>query len=128
MAGNRTPRIEGEMKRCLAELMQNGVKDPGLSPLAGVTRVEVSRDLSYAKVYVSVYDTDEMKASTMEALKRAEPFLRSRLNQLIRIRRIPNMTFVLDNSIEYSLHISKLLQDISDKDSARPQREDDEQD
>ena len=77
--------------------------------MLGITRVDVTQDLYYAKVYVSVYDEEEKRLSTIEGLNSAGGFLRSKLNKMIRIRRIPELKFILDNSIEYSIHMSKLI-------------------
>ena len=116
MAGNRTARLEGEFKRALSELMLTEVKDPRMSKMVGVTRVDVTPDLKYAKVYVSIYDTPEKTEETMEALKSAEGFLRAKLNNKIKVRRIPSLVFVHDTSIEYSIKISKMLDDLHEAD------------
>lgn len=113
MSKLRTVRIEGEFKRALGEIFLTDLKDPRLSRMMGVTRVDVTPDLKYAKIYVSVYDTPEKVETTLEALKSAEGFIRSRLNDKIKIRRIPNLTFIHDTSIEYSIRISKLIDDVN---------------
>ena len=89
MSKLREARIDGEFRRALGELLLTELKDPRLSRMASVSKVSVTQDLKYAKVYVSVYDTPEKIKSTMEALESAEPFLRARLNEMIRLRRIP---------------------------------------
>ena len=100
-----------------------------MSKMASVSKVSVTQDLKYAKVYVSVYDTPEKVASTMEALESAEPFLRAKLNGMIRLRRMPVMTFVHDDSIEYSAKISKLIDEVTARDRKNAeQRGEEEQD
>lgn len=124
MSKLREARIDGEFRRALGELLLTELKDPRLSRMASVSKVSVTQDLKYAKVYVSVYDTPEKIKSTMEALESAEPFLRARLNEMIRLRRIPVMRFVYDDSIEYSAKISKLIEEVSAKDrQSEKQRE-----
>ncbi len=123
MAKNRAARLEGEFKRGLSEIFLTELKDPGVSGMIGVTRVDVTPDLKYAKVYVSVYDTPEKIASTMKALERAEGFIRSKLNDRIKIRRIPNLTFVHDTSIEYSIRIAKIIDDVTAKDKEKIKNE-----
>lgn len=124
MSKLREARIDGEFRRALGELLLTELKDPRLSRMASVSKVSVTQDLKYAKVYVSVYDTPEKIKSTMEALESAEPFLRARLNEMIRLRRIPVMSFVYDDSIEYSAKISKLIEEVSAKDrQSEKQRE-----
>ena len=124
MSKLREARIDGEFRRALGELLLTELKDPRLSRMASVSKVSVTQDLKYAKVYVSVYDTPEKIKSTMEALESAEPFLRARLNEMIRLRRIPVMSFVYDDSIEYSAKISKLIEEVTAQDrQSEKQRE-----
>ena len=84
--------------------------------MLSVMRVEITPDLKYAKVYVSIYDTPERVDSTMEALERAEGFIRAKLNDKIKVRRIPNLAFVHDTLVEYSIHISKLIDEVTARD------------
>ena len=113
MANNRTQRIEGEFKRALSEIILTDIKDPRMSQMAGITGVQITKDLKYAKVLVSVYDSEIKKQSTIEALNHAEAFIRAKMNEKIKLRRIPVMTFVLDTSIEYSVRISKLIDEVN---------------
>lgn len=113
MSERRTQRLEGEFRRALGEIFLTGIKDPGFSHMAGVTRVEITPDLQFAKVYVSVYDEPEKRTQTIDALKRAEGFLRAKLNERIKVRRIPELHFVLDDSIEYSIRLSKLIDEVN---------------
>jgi len=122
MSKRRTAKIESEFARLLGEIFLTRIKDPRLSRMAGVLRVMVTEDLRYAKVYVSVYDTPARVASTMEALKSAEGFIRSELNEKIKLRRIPNLEFIHDTSIEYSAEISKLIDEVTAKDRENAQR------
>lgn len=116
MAKNREVRLEGEFRRALSEIFLTDLKDPRVSAMLSVMRVEITPDLKYAKVYVSIYDTPERVDSTMEALERAEGFIRAKLNDKIKVRRIPNLAFVHDTSVEYSIRISKLIDEVTAKD------------
>ena len=113
MPNHRMDKIEGEFKRALSEIILSDIKDPRLSRMTGVMNVQITKDLKYAKVFVSVYDTEEKKLSTIEALSHAESFIRQKLNDKMKLRRMPLMTFVLDSSIEYSIHISKLIDEVT---------------
>ena len=124
MANNRIIKIQGEMKRALSEIFFADVKDPRMSSMATVSRVQVTPDLKYAKVYVSVYDAEEKRESTIAALTNAEAFIRSKVNAKIRMRRIPNMEFVLDDSIEYAVKMSKLIDDVIETIPDRSDEED----
>lgn len=117
MANNRIVKIQGEFKRGLSEIFLTDIKDPRMSSMVSVTRVEVTPDLKYAKAYVSVFDEPERVKDTMAALSSAEGFIRARLNDKIKLRRIPNLTFIYDDSIEYSIQISKLIDEVHEKDA-----------
>ncbi len=109
MPKRRTERLDEEFRRAISEIIIKDIKDPRVSSMLSITRVDITPDLYYAKVYVSVYDTDEKRQATVEALNTAGGFFRSRLNKKIKIRRIPELNFILDNSIEYSIKMSKLI-------------------
>lgn len=113
MPTHRNVRIDGEFKRAISEIVMTQMKDSRISQMIGITRVNVTNDLSHAKVYVSVYDTDVKKESTIEALEHGEGFIRAKLNDMIKLRRIPHLHFVLDSSVEYSVNISKLIDEVN---------------
>ena len=127
MSQRRTAKIDGELQRLLGEIFLTEMKDPRFSKMAGVTRVAGTPDLKYAKVYISIYDTPARVESTMEALRSAEPFLRAKLNEKIRLRRIPNLEFVHDTSIAYSIEISKLIDEVTAKDKENAKHREDHQ-
>ena len=106
-------RLNAEFKRALSEVIRDTIKDPRLSPLCSVAKVEITKDQKYAKVYVSIFDADEdRRASSVDVLNAAAGFIAKELNSRIRMRRIPVLQFVLDNSIEYSVRISKVLNEL----------------
>ncbi|MGI5850440.1 MAG: 30S ribosome-binding factor RbfA [Christensenellales bacterium] len=112
MAKNRLAGIESEFKRALSEIIRNDLKDPRMSEMASVTRIELSRDLKYAKAYISVFDTEKKKKTTIETLTHAEHYIKNEIGARIRIRRLPEITFILDSSIEYSNKISEILKKV----------------
>ena len=122
MPKRRTERLDEEFRRAISEIIIKDVKDPRVSPMLSITRVDITPDIYYAKVYVSVYDTDEKREATVQALNSAKGFFTAKLNKKIKVRRIPELTFVLDNSIEYSIKMSKLI-DEAVKDLADPEPE-----
>ncbi|BDF58385.1 ribosome-binding factor A [Christensenellaceae bacterium] len=118
MSVNRMNRIDEEVKRALADIIRNDVKDDRLSPMTSVTRVEITSDLKFAKVFISVYaDTDKKRHASIDALNHGAAFIRTKLAKAVDLRRVPELTFVLDDSIEYSIKISKILDDVNSKDS-----------
>ena len=117
MPTDRTTRIAQEMKRELSVIIAQEVKDPRISAMTSVLKVDLTRDLKYAKVYISVYDTEEKKHETIDALTHAEGFIRRLVGERVEIRRLPTFQFVLDNSIDHSIRIAKLLKEIGAKGS-----------
>lgn len=113
MGFDRINRISEEVKRELSQIIKYELKDPRLSELITVVKVDVTRDLRYAKAYISVLGNDEEKASTMKALKSAAGFIRKEIGNRINLRYTPEFIFELDSSIEYGMNISKILHDIN---------------
>jgi ribosome-binding factor A len=109
---DRTVRIADEMRRELSEIIRLEVKDDRLSKMATVSRLELTQDLKYAKVYISVFDTDQAREKTIDALKHAAGFIRTKLAHSMDIRRVPALTFLLDNSIAYSFEIERKLKEV----------------
>jgi ribosome-binding factor A len=99
--------VAGSIRRELARLIQMEVKDPDVG-FVGLSDVEVSRDLSHAKVFVTVFDSDKAAAS-LKALQRAAGYLRKRLGQEMRIRSVPELHFHHDSSVETGLHMDSLI-------------------
>jgi ribosome-binding factor A len=97
------------MQKEIADLIRNTIKDPRLPGLVSVTAVRVTKDLRYAKVFVSVFGNDQEKKDALEALKHAAGFVRHEIGQRIQLRYTPEMLFVLDDSIEHGMHISHLI-------------------
>ena len=110
MGSHRLGRIEEDIKRCLAEIVRN-LKDPRISKLLSIIRVEVSGDLSYAKVFVSAIEGYEKTVESVKGLKSAEGYIKRELNANLKLRKIPALNFVADNSIEHGAHIAKIIED-----------------
>lgn len=106
---DRTVRISEEMKREISVIIQNELKDPRLSKLISVTHVNVTKDLKYAKVHVSILGTEDEKKDAITGLKSAAGFIRREVGHRIQLRYTPEIHFELDNSIEQGAYISKLI-------------------
>ncbi len=116
MAVNRLERIKEEIKRELTDVIRN-IKDPRVkSIMVSVVAVDVTKDLKYAKVYVSVMGSSEEKAETVKGLNSAGGFVRSEIARRLNIRNTPQFKFVLDNSVEYGIHINELIHKINEGD------------
>ncbi len=103
----RSDRVAGVLRRELAQLIQMQVKDPDLGFIS-VSDVEVSRDLAHAKVYITVFESDRA-ASSIQALKKARGFLRSQLGQSLRMRSVPELHFLHDDSVETGAMMDRLI-------------------
>lgn len=104
---NRSERVAGQMRRDLAKLIQQEVKDPAVG-FVSLSDVEVTRDLAHAKVFITVFEPEKAKES-LQALRRAASFLRRRLGQELRLRHVPELHFVHDDSVEKGSHIDDLI-------------------
>ena len=106
MSAIRSDRMNEEVKKTMTAIIRE-MKDPRISPMTTLTTVEVTNDLKYAKLRVSVYDEDEaVRRGTVDALNHAAGFLRHELGQRMLIRSAPALKFQLDDSIAYSVHIA----------------------
>ena len=109
MAGFRINRITSDIKITLSELLRE-IKDPRVSKLLSIVKVDVSGDLSYATVYVSAIEGYEQTVSSVKALKGAARYLRRELGSKLMLRKVPELRFVADDSIEQSANISKIIE------------------
>lgn len=108
MAGYKINRITSDIRIALAELLRE-VKDPRVSKLLSIVKVDVSGDLSYATVYVSAIEGFETTVSSVKALKGASGFLRRELGARLKLRKVPELRFIADDSINVSANISKII-------------------
>ena len=114
MAGYRINRITSDIKLCLSELLRE-VKDPRVSKLLSIVKVDVSSDHSYATVYVSAIEGYEQTVSSVKALKGAAGFLRRELGAGLSLRKVPELRFVADDSIEQSANISRIIESLNEE-------------
>lgn len=122
----KNTRINGEVQRELAELIRGGIKDPRISPLTSVVAVEVAPDLKTCKAWISVLGGEEQRLATLEGLRSAEGFIRSRLAKTINLRNTPQITFVMDQSIEYGVNMSHKIDEIMEEDREAEQKREEE--
>ena len=113
--GIKNTRINGEVKKELSILISREIKDPRINPMTSVLDVQVAPDLKTAKVYISVMGDEESKKETHEGLKRAASYMRSQLARRLNLRNTPELTFIIDSSIEYGVNMSKLIDEINSK-------------
>lgn len=115
MPSIRYDRINEEIKKALSDIVRE-MKDPRISPMTTILRVEATNDLKLAKVRVSVYDdSNDIRKETVAQLNRAEGFIAREVGKRVDIRRIPTMKFMLDDSIEYAVHISEIINKLNNE-------------
>ena len=108
----KNTRINGEVQKALSEIIRE-LKDPRIHPMTSVVLVQVSPDLKFCKAYVSVLANEEQAQDTIRGLKSAEGFIRTQLAKKVNLRNTPDVTFVLDQSIEYGVRMSRLIDDVT---------------
>ena len=117
MANYRGGRINEEVRREVSNIIQNEIKDPRLTAMVSVTAVKVTKDLRYAKVFVSVLGNDEEKEKTRRGLASASSHIRSLLAKSLNLRNTPELTFLIDDSIEYGINMSKKIDELIEKEA-----------
>ena len=119
MAGYKINRVTSDIKLCLSELLRE-VKDPRVSKLISIVKLDVSGDMSYASVYVSAIEGAEKTAESVRALnKSAAGFLRRELGSRMKLRKVPELRFIADNSIEKSSEILGIIKSFKKEDSKK---------
>ena len=123
----KNTRINGEVQRVLAEIIRGEIKDPRISPWTSVVSVEVAPDLKSCKAWISVLGDEEVRKTTLEGLRSAEGFIRRQLARTINLRNTPEVTFVMDQSIEYGVNMSRKIDEVMafDSENARNRVADD---
>lgn len=111
----KNTRINGEVQKVLAEIIRGEIKDPRISQWASVVSVEVAPDLKSCKAWISVLGGEEEREATLQGLKSAEGFIKRQLAKTINLRNTPDITFVMDQSIEYGVNMSHKIDEIMAK-------------
>lgn len=106
-------RVNSEVMHALSNIIRGEIKDPRISPMTSVVAVEVTPDLKYCKAYISVLGDEQAKKDTHDGLKSAEGYIRKLLASSVNLRNTPKITFVMDQSIEYGVNMSKLIDDVT---------------
>ena len=108
----KNTRINGEVLRELSNIIRGEIKDPRINPMTSVVAVEVAPDLKTCKAYISVLGDEESQKRTLAGLRSAEGFIRTKLAKTIYLRNTPQIHFVLDQSIEYGVRMSKMIDEV----------------
>ena len=108
---NRIGRIDEEYRKELSQIIGYELKNPNVTGMISVTKVKVTTDLKYAKVYVSILNSKNIK-DTMDGLKKSSGFIRSELAKRVNLRNTPELIFEIDDSLEYGAKIDSILKEI----------------
>lgn len=112
-------RINGEVQKELSRIIREDLKDPRIHPMTSVMEVEVAPDLKTCKAYISVLGSDEEAKATVQGLKQAEGYIRRELAHTVNLRNTPQIRFMLDQSTEYGVTMSRLIDEIAAKEGRK---------
>ena len=115
----KNTRINGEVLKELSNIIRSEIKDPRIAPMTSVVSVEVAPDLKTCKAYISVLGDKEAQESTLEGLRSAHGYIRRELARSINLRNTPDVRFILDQSIEYGVNMSRLIDDVIEHDHSK---------
>jgi len=123
--GYRPDRVGDQIRQELSEMLTRGdVHDPGIGFIT-LTRVQVSADLQVAKVFYTTLGDPKARLETQKALERATPFFRRQIGARVRLRRVPEVEFRFDETIQHQDRIEQILRDLREEEAARAPRDDD---
>ena len=105
-------RINGEVQKEMSIIIRDELKDPRIAPMTSVTDVEVTTDLKYAKIYVSVFGDADAKEKTLQGLKSSASYARHLLAKRLNLRNTPELEYRLDESMEYGAAMSKRIDEV----------------
>ena len=115
----KNTRVNGEVHRVLADIIRSEIKDPRINPMTSVVSVEVAPDLKTCKAWISVLGNEESQKDTLAGLRSAEGYIRNQLARKINLRNTPEIRFIIDQSIEYGVSMSKLIDDVNRADDEK---------
>ena len=113
----KNTRINGEVLKELSNIIGSEIKDPRINPMTSVVAVEVAPDLKTCKAYISVLGDEKSQKDTITGLKSAEGYIRRQLARTVNLRNTPEIRFILDQSIEYGINMSKLIDEVTEHDN-----------
>ena len=113
----KNTRINGEVLKELSNIIRGEIKDPRINPMTSVVAVVVAPDLKTCKAYISVLGDEKSQKDTITGLKSAEGYIRRQLARTVNLRNTPEIRFILDQSIEYGINMSKLIDEVTEHDN-----------
>ena len=115
----KNTRVNGEVMRVLAEVIRSEINGPRINPMTSVVAVEVAPDLKTCKAWISVLGNEESQKDTLAGLKSAEGYIRNQLARKINLRNTPEIRFIIDQSIEYGVNMSRMIDEVNRADDEK---------
>ncbi len=109
----KNTRINGEVQKVLAEIIRGELKDPRINPMTTVMAVEVAPDLKSCKAFISVLGDVQSQEDTLKGLNSAMGYIRTQLAKKINLRNTPEIKFIMDQSVEYGINMSRLIDEVN---------------
>ena len=116
----KNTRINEEVNHALSNIIRGEIKDPRIHPMTSVVSVEVAPDLKTCKAYISVLGDEQAQKDTLAGLRSAEGYIRRTLAKTVNLRNTPEIRFIMDQSIEYGVKMSKLIDDVNRSNHTNP--------
>jgi ribosome-binding factor A len=126
MVNYRNGRINEEIKKEVSNTIQNKIKDPRKSAMVSVTNVETTKDLTYTKVFVSIFGSEASKKETLQALKSSTSLIRKEIGLHVKLRHVPQVIIEVDETIEKAIHLEGIFNQIKAKDKKQKEENDEE--
>ena len=127
MSYPRVNRINEEYKKVISQIIQNELKDPRISGMASVVSVDVTRDFSYATVYISVLGSEDEKKNTLEGLMKSAGYVRREVGKRVKLHHTPAIIFKEDNSIEYGVSMAQKIAEVSHQQKSQAEHSSDDE-
>ena len=120
----KNTRINGEVRKELSNIINYKIKDPRIHSMTSVVDCEVTPDLKFCKAYISVLGDEQAQKETLEGLRSAAHFVRKELARSVNLRNTPEIQFIMDQSIEYGVHMSRLIDEVNKETPERDEEDD----
>lgn len=113
MREKRVQRIGEELRRVISDIIRSKIKDPRIPEIISVTNVLVTNDLSFAKIFVEIMGTKEEQEAALEGLNSAKGFIKKEISSEVKLRQMPELIFILDETLDINLKMEKLIEEVN---------------
>lgn len=113
MREKRVQRIGEELRRVISDIIRSKIKDPRIPEIISVTNVLVTNDLSFAKIFIEIMGTKEEQEAALEGLNSAKGFIKKEISSEVKLRQMPELIFILDETLDINLKMEKLIEEVN---------------